>query len=63
MNRTMYLRPMKSVSGGDGKQMNMPISNPGLATSKGSAVQWDMAKVKQLMGELKNDETVTVSSN
>ncbi|OPF77142.1 transcriptional regulator [Streptomyces antioxidans] len=54
---------MKSVSGGDGKQMNMPISNPGLATSKGSAVQWDMAKVKQLMGELKNDDKVTVSSN
>ncbi|WP_167746346.1 LCP family protein [Streptomyces melanosporofaciens] len=54
---------MKSVSGGDGKQMNMPISNPGLSTSKGSAVQWDMAKVKQLMGELKNDETVTVSGN
>ncbi|MBI0295480.1 LCP family protein [Streptomyces sp. PRKS01-29] len=54
---------MKSVSGGDGKQMNMPISNPGLATSKGSAVQWDMTKVKQLMGELKNDEKVTVSGN
>ncbi|MFS7875030.1 LCP family protein [Streptomyces asiaticus] len=54
---------MKSVSGGDGKQMNMPISNPGLATSKGSAVQWDMAKVKQLMSELKNDDKVTVSSN
>ncbi|MCQ8832946.1 LCP family protein [Streptomyces malaysiensis] len=54
---------MKSVSGGDGKQMNMPVSNPGLATSKGSAVQWDMTKVKQLMGELKNDEKVTVSGN
>ncbi|WP_413101583.1 LCP family protein [Streptomyces sp. Inha503] len=54
---------MKSVSGGDGKQMNMPISNPGLATSKGSAVQWDMTKVKQLMSELKNDDKVTVSSN
>jgi LCP family protein required for cell wall assembly len=53
---------MKSVSGGDGKQMNMPVSNPGLATSKGSAVQWDMAKVKQLVKELKNDEKVTVSS-
>ncbi|WNE96994.1 LCP family protein [Streptomyces luomodiensis] len=54
---------MKSVSGGDGKQMNMPVSNPGLATSKGSAVQWDMTKVKQLVGELKNDEKVTVSGN
>ncbi|MFE2680074.1 LCP family protein [Streptomyces hygroscopicus] len=54
---------MKGVSGGEGKQMNMPISNPGLATSKGSAVQWDMTKVKQLVSELKNDEKVTVSGN
>ncbi|MDX3230829.1 LCP family protein [Streptomyces sp. ME19-01-6] len=54
---------MKSVSGGDGKQMNMPVSNPGLSTPKGSAVQWDMPKVKQLTKELKNDEKVTVSSN
>ncbi|MCP9211257.1 LCP family protein [Streptomyces sp. NEAU-Y11] len=53
---------MKSVSGGDGKQMNMPVSNPGLSTPKGSAVQWDMVKVKELMGQLKNDEKVTVSS-
>ncbi|MFC9226900.1 LCP family protein [Streptomyces hygroscopicus] len=54
---------MKGVSGGEGKQMNMPVSNPGLATSKGSAVQWDMTKVKQLVSELKNDEKVTVSGN
>jgi LCP family protein required for cell wall assembly len=54
---------MKSVSGGEGKQMNMPVSNPGLSTPKGSAIQWDMPKVKQLVGELKNDEKVTVSSN
>ncbi|MBL1101313.1 LCP family protein [Streptomyces coffeae] len=53
---------MKSVSGGDGKQMNMPISNPGLSTPKGSAVQWDMPKVKELVSQLKNDEKVTVSS-
>ncbi|WP_432588025.1 LCP family protein [Streptomyces sp. HD1123-B1] len=53
---------MKSVSGGDGKQMNMPVSNPGLSTPKGSAVQWDMVKVKELMSQLKNDEKVTVSS-
>ncbi|MET8013833.1 LCP family protein [Streptomyces sp. NPDC005271] len=54
---------MKGVSNGDGKQMNMPISNPGLSTPQGSAVQWDMTKVKQLMGELKNDEKVTFSGN
>ncbi|MEU0838599.1 LCP family protein [Streptomyces sp. NPDC005962] len=54
---------MKSVSNGEGKQMNMPVSNPGLSTPKGSAVQWDMPKVKQLVGELKNDDKVTVSGN
>ncbi|MET8179071.1 LCP family protein [Streptomyces sp. NPDC005336] len=54
---------MKGVSGGDGKQMNMPVSNSGFSTPQGSAVQWDMTKVKQLMGQLKNDEKVTVSSN
>ena len=54
---------MKGVSAGDGKQMHMPVSNPGLATPKGSAVQWDMARVKQLMNQLKNDETVTVSAD
>ncbi|MFT2020258.1 LCP family protein [Streptomyces sp. 796.1] len=53
---------MKGVTGGDGKQMNMPVANPGYATSKGSAVLWDMPKVKQLIEQLKNDEKVTVSS-
>ncbi|WP_431044063.1 LCP family protein [Streptomyces sp. P1-3] len=54
---------MKGVSGGDGKQMNMPVANPGYATPKGSAVLWDKAKVKQLVEQLKNDEKVTVSGN
>ncbi|KUJ66694.1 transcriptional regulator [Streptomyces albus subsp. albus] len=54
---------MKSVSGGDGKQITMPVANPGYATSKGSAVLWDKAKVKQLTEELRNDEKVTVGGN
>ncbi|MBC9728582.1 LCP family protein [Streptomyces sp. TRM68367] len=49
---------MKSVSGGEGKSMNMPISGN---TANGN-LQWDTAKVKQLVNELKNDDKVTVSS-
>jgi LCP family protein required for cell wall assembly len=50
---------MKGVTGGDGKSMNMPISG----NSANGNLQWDTAKVKQLVEQLKNDETVTVSGN
>ncbi|KUL29028.1 transcriptional regulator [Streptomyces regalis] len=49
---------MKGVSGGEGKSMNMPISG-----STGGNLVWDKAKVKTLVDQLKNDETVTVSGN
>lgn len=49
---------MKGVTGGSGKSMNMPISG-----STGGNLVWDKAKVKTLVDELKNDQTVTVSSN
>ncbi|MDT3395861.1 LCP family protein [Streptomyces sp. B1866] len=52
---------MKGVSGGKGRQMNMPVANPGYPTAKGSAVLWNMGKVKQLVKELENDEKVTVA--
>ncbi|NEY33910.1 LytR family transcriptional regulator [Streptomyces sp. PRKS01-65] len=50
---------MKGVSGGDGKSMNMPIAG----SAANGNLQWDTAKVKQLVEQLKNDETVTVSGN
>lgn len=50
---------MKGVSGGEGKSMNMPIAGN---TANGN-LQWDTAKVKTLVNQLKNDETVTVSGN
>ncbi|MFC8867699.1 LCP family protein [Streptomyces sp. NPDC057148] len=49
---------MKSVSGGDGTSMNMPVSG-----SVGSNLKWDDAKVKKLVEQLKNDEKVTVTGN
>lgn len=50
---------MKGVSGGEGKSMNMPIAG----NSANGNLQWDTAKMKTLVNQLKNDETVTVSSN
>ncbi|MEU9225699.1 LCP family protein [Streptomyces massasporeus] len=50
---------MKGVSGGEGKSMNMPIAGN---TANGN-LQWNTAKVKTLVNQLKNDETVTVSGN
>ncbi|MER5944900.1 LCP family protein [Streptomyces sp. NPDC001904] len=49
---------MKSVSGGDGKSMNMPVSG-----SVGGNLVWDKTKVKQLVEQFNNDEKVTVSGN
>ncbi|WP_187645328.1 LCP family protein [Streptomyces sp. TRM49041] len=49
---------MKSVNGGDGKSMNMPISG-----SRGGNLVWDKARVKQLVQQIQNDEKVTVTSD
>ncbi|MFF5013384.1 LCP family protein [Streptomyces sp. NPDC001165] len=49
---------MKSVSGGDGTSMNMPVSG-----SIGGDLVWDKGKVKTLVNELRNDEKVTVSGS
>ncbi|AQS69260.1 transcriptional regulator [Streptomyces pactum] len=49
---------MKSVSGGEGTSMNMPVSG-----SVGGNLKWDDAKVRRLVEQLKNDEKVTVTGN
>ena len=36
-------RAMQGVTAGNGRQINVPVSDPGFATSKGSAVKWDDA--------------------
>ncbi|MBB4894844.1 LCP family protein required for cell wall assembly [Streptomyces olivoverticillatus] len=53
---------MKGVTGGDGKQLTVPVSNPDLATRDGSAVKWDTAKAKLLFDQLKKDQKVTLDS-
>jgi LCP family protein required for cell wall assembly len=53
-----FVLAMRSVSGGGGIQMTVPISNPNLSTPSGSAVQWDRQKALQLFDGLKtNDES------
>ncbi|GAA0683712.1 hypothetical protein GCM10010193_41920 [Kitasatospora atroaurantiaca] len=50
---------MKSVSGGDGKSITVPIGNADFRTPTGeSAVKWDAAKSKQVFDALKNDTAV-----
>ncbi|MEU0074902.1 LCP family protein [Streptomyces sp. NPDC006332] len=51
---------MRSVSSGDGRQLDVPVADLGISTSKGSAVTWDAAKAKELFTELRNDRPVTV---
>ncbi|MBW1595718.1 LCP family protein [Streptomyces sp. JJ38] len=51
---------MKGLTGGDGTQMNMPLSGFYAAPGGQSALKWDMERVKPLMEQLKNDEKVTV---
>ncbi|MDH6140681.1 LCP family protein required for cell wall assembly [Kitasatospora sp. GP30] len=47
---------MRSVSGGDGKSITIPISNPNYHTPDGqSAVKWDPAKSKQVFDAIEND--------
>ncbi|GAA1955638.1 hypothetical protein GCM10009738_31970 [Kitasatospora viridis] len=50
---------MRSVSGGSGRSITIPIGNPDYHTPDGqSAVKWDPVKSKQVFDALKNDTPV-----
>jgi LCP family protein required for cell wall assembly len=49
---------MKDISGGEGKQINMPTS---ATPAPMGSLNWDKPKVHKMMEQLKNDEKVTVS--
>ncbi|WP_151481153.1 LCP family protein [Streptomyces albicerus] len=51
---------MQSVTSGGGRQINVPVSDPGFATSKGSAVKWDDRRARKLFAELRDDRPVTL---
>ncbi|MGW5473548.1 LCP family protein [Streptomyces chartreusis] len=50
---------MRSVSSGDGRQLNVPVTGREINTSKGSAVQWDAAEATKLFTALRNDRPVS----
>ncbi|WP_103890663.1 LCP family protein [Actinacidiphila yanglinensis] len=52
---------MKSVSGGSGHQLTVPIANANYETSDGDAVLWDKTKADQLFTELQQDQKVDAS--
>ncbi|MCX4748673.1 LCP family protein [Kitasatospora sp. NBC_01287] len=50
---------MKSVSGGDGKSITIPIANADYRTSTGeSAVKWNQGEATQVFDAIKNDTAV-----
>ncbi|WJY41318.1 LCP family protein [Streptomyces sp. P9-2B-2] len=61
-NLTSLFEAMKSVSAGDGKRLNVPVSSLGFKTPKGSAVKWDMPRAKELFAQLHNDQPVTAGA-
>ncbi|MFD7506148.1 LCP family protein [Streptomyces sp. NPDC059850] len=54
---------MKGATSGNGKRLNVPVSNTNLRTSKGSAVQWDDAQAKRLFEQLRGDQPVDVPAS
>jgi hypothetical protein len=51
---------MRGVTAGNGRQINVPVSDPGFATAKGSAVKWDDRQARKLFAELRDDRPVTL---
>lgn len=49
---------MKDISGGDGKQINMPTTQ---APAPMGSLNWDKPKMKDLMNKLRNDDPVDAS--
>lgn len=57
-----FVLAMRAVSGGGGISMTVPISNPNLPTSSGSAVQWDRTQALRLFGAIKANDMKTVAA-
>lgn len=50
---------MKSVSGGKGNQLTVPIANANYQTGDGDSVLWDKTKAGRLFSELQQDQKVS----
>jgi len=55
---------MKSVQGGNGHSLTVPIGNANYETpTDGDALLWNMTEAKTLFSELQNDQPVTINSD
>jgi LCP family protein required for cell wall assembly len=57
-----FVLAMRDVAGGGGLSLTVPVSNPDLRTSVGSAVQWDRTRAKALFEDLRRDDTEAIRS-
>ncbi|MFH8574139.1 LCP family protein [Streptomyces sp. NPDC017993] len=57
---TALFKAMKNVTSGNGKRLNVPVSDTSFATPKGSAVKWDLPQAKRTFTELRDDRPVTL---
>lgn len=48
-------RAVRSVSGGQGTRINVPVSGFGVPTSKGNVLKWDAKKSARLFADLRQD--------
>jgi LCP family protein required for cell wall assembly len=55
-----FVLAMRAVSGGNGLSLTVPVSNPNLSTSAGSAVQWDKTQALVLFRALQKDDTESI---
>jgi len=55
-----FVLAMRSVAGGGGLSLTVPVSDPNLSTPAGSAVQWDRKQALALFTALKHDDTEAV---
>ncbi|WP_435841605.1 LCP family protein [Streptomyces collinus] len=46
---------LRKATGGGGRQLNVPVADPDLRTSKGSAVKWDERRARALFDALRED--------
>jgi anionic cell wall polymer biosynthesis LytR-Cps2A-Psr (LCP) family protein len=46
---------MRKAASGGGRQLNVPVADPDLRTSKGSAVKWDDRRARALFTALRED--------
>ncbi|MER8154449.1 LCP family protein [Streptomyces sp. NPDC094472] len=60
-NLMSLFEAMKGVTSGNGRQLNVPVSNTNLRTSKGSAVQWNVTQARRLFDQLRNDQPVDIA--